>query len=346
MKKGESEDKSTSADGDTPDVPEGVYTLDVDEIDALGDLSDIDLDNLISAAEAGVGVPAPQEPSQENKTNEKKPKAAELPEIVDEGPPDMDIVSPPPSAAGNGGADGEPPGMQDVARLQDRLMRVAADFDNFRKRSRRESEEAVRFANEQILKALLPMVDNLERALDTGSSKKDAKATVQGVRLVLTQLRQDLRRFGLVPFDSVGETFDPKRHEAFEIVPTKKHKPNTVVTEYQKGYLLYDRLLRPSLVVVSAASDDHGVTRTKSDTVDTVDVDTADKTAPVTTDEPDEATADEVADTEAEAVADVPLIEDSADVDGAEVDSEDDIIFEFDPDENVTPIEDDGEKDE
>ena len=133
----------------------------------------------------------------------------------------------------------------------DRLLRVAADLDNYKKRSAREKEEWVRFANEDLLKAILPFADNLERAVNHSKKTKDIQSLVDGVKLTIQQLLQALNKFGVSSFESVGKPFDPAVHEAMLVVETDKEKPHHVIQEFQKGYLLNDRLLRPATVSVS-----------------------------------------------------------------------------------------------
>jgi molecular chaperone GrpE len=133
----------------------------------------------------------------------------------------------------------------------DRLLRTAADFENYKKRAAREKEDWTKFANEDLLKAILPFVDNLERAVDHAEKVVDTGVLIEGVRLTLQQILQALNKFGVSPFESVGKPFDPAMHEAMVVVETDKHEPNQVVEEFQKGYLLNDRLLRPATVSVS-----------------------------------------------------------------------------------------------
>jgi molecular chaperone GrpE len=133
----------------------------------------------------------------------------------------------------------------------DRLLRVAADFDNYKKRATREKEEWTKFANEDLIKAILPFIDNLERAINHAEKVEDAGVLIEGVRLTIQQLLQALSKFGLSSFESHGKPFDPALHEAVLLVPTDQHEPNQVVEEFQKGYLLNDRLLRPATVSVS-----------------------------------------------------------------------------------------------
>jgi molecular chaperone GrpE len=133
----------------------------------------------------------------------------------------------------------------------DRLLRTAADFENYKKRAAREKEDWTKFANEDLIRAILPFIDNLERAVNHAQKIVDTGVLVEGVQLTLQQLLQALNKFGLSSFDSVGKPFDPAMHEAMLVVETDKHEPNQVIEEFQKGYLLNDRLLRPATVSVS-----------------------------------------------------------------------------------------------
>lgn len=133
----------------------------------------------------------------------------------------------------------------------DRLLRVAADFDNYKKRASREKEDWTKFANEDLIKSILPFVDNLERAVNHAEKVVDTGVLIEGIKLTIQQLLQTLNRFGLKPFDSIGKPFDPEFHEAMVVVETDQHEPNKVLEEFQRGYLLNDRLLRPATVSVS-----------------------------------------------------------------------------------------------
>jgi molecular chaperone GrpE len=137
----------------------------------------------------------------------------------------------------------------------ERMLRVAADFENYKKRAAREKEEWTKFANEDLLKAILPFIDNLEKAVNHSDKTENAQSLVEGVRLTLQQLLQALGKFGLTPMESVGKPFDPTYHEAMMTVQTDQHEPNRVVEEYRKGYLLNERLIRPATVSVSKASE-------------------------------------------------------------------------------------------
>jgi len=133
----------------------------------------------------------------------------------------------------------------------DRLLRTAADFENYKKRAAKEKEDWTKFANEDLIKSILPFIDNLERAVNHAEKVIDTGVLIEGIKLTLQQLLQTLNKFGLSPFESVGKPFDPARHEAMLVIETDQHEPNQVVEEFQKGYLLNDRLLRPATVSVS-----------------------------------------------------------------------------------------------
>jgi molecular chaperone GrpE len=138
---------------------------------------------------------------------------------------------------------------EEAARHQDLYLRERAELDNFKKRMARERAEALRFASEPLIRELLPVVDNLERALAHGEDNR--LPILDGVRLVLKSLLDMLQRHGVTRIDAMGQPFDPSRHEAMVQVESDDHEPNHVVAQHQSGYLLHDRLLRPALVSVS-----------------------------------------------------------------------------------------------
>jgi molecular chaperone GrpE len=140
---------------------------------------------------------------------------------------------------------------REIKEYHDRLLRLAADFENYKKRAARDKEDWTKFANEDLIKAILPFVDNLERAVNHAQKVADTGVLIEGVRLTIQQILQTLNKFGLSPFESVGKPFDPSIHEAMLVVESKQHEPNQVVEEFQRGYLLNDRLLRPATVSVS-----------------------------------------------------------------------------------------------
>ncbi len=133
----------------------------------------------------------------------------------------------------------------------DRLLRQAAELENYKKRSARERDDAARYANEMLLKDLLPVVDNLERAVAHASGGGNGKPLVEGVEMVLRSLLDTLAKHGVSQMIAVGQPFDPAKHEAMAQVETEDHEPNSVVEELHKGYLLREKLLRPALVSVA-----------------------------------------------------------------------------------------------
>jgi len=135
----------------------------------------------------------------------------------------------------------------------ERFVRQVAELENFKKRTHREKDEAIRFANEYLIKDLLPVIDNLERAVSHAQGGGNGKPLVEGVEMVLKGLLDILGKSGVVPISAMGQPFDPGKHEAMAQVESSEYPQNTVVEEHHKGYLLYDRLLRPALVSVAKA---------------------------------------------------------------------------------------------
>lgn len=143
---------------------------------------------------------------------------------------------------------------QEIQGLHDKYLRLAAEFDNYKKLALRDQREHVRFANEGLLKELLPVIDNLERAIRSGKENAGGDALVQGVELTLKQALETLARFDVQPMDSIGKPFDPAWHQAVAKVETGDHAANTVVEEFQRGYVLHDRVLRAAMVSVASPS--------------------------------------------------------------------------------------------
>ena len=144
---------------------------------------------------------------------------------------------------------------EEFKALQDKYLRLAAEFDNYKRLSQREQRDYARFANEGILKDLLPIVDNLERAVRSSKDKQGRDGLIQGVQLTLKQFMEALAKFGVRPIASVGQAFDPSCHEAVARVESKTVPAGSVVEEFQRGYYLHDRILRPAMVTVSAAEN-------------------------------------------------------------------------------------------
>jgi molecular chaperone GrpE len=136
-----------------------------------------------------------------------------------------------------------------LKETHDRLLRTAAEFDNFKKRAVKEKEDVQRFGIERLLKDFLPVMDNLERALDH-AEQHDSRQVIEGVRLVQKLFETTLAKHGVVGFSALGKPFDPSLHEA--LMQQESDEPaGTVVSEMAKGYKLNDRLVRPAAVVVS-----------------------------------------------------------------------------------------------
>jgi molecular chaperone GrpE len=135
----------------------------------------------------------------------------------------------------------------------DRMLRQAAELENFKKRTTRERDDAIRFANEVFIRDLLPVVDNLERAVAHAKGRGNGKPLVDGVEMVLKGLLDILTKHGVLQVSALGQPFDPGKHEGMAHVESNEHAPNTVVEEHHKAYLYHDRLIRPALVTIAKA---------------------------------------------------------------------------------------------
>jgi molecular chaperone GrpE len=138
---------------------------------------------------------------------------------------------------------------------RDRMLRLAADFENYKKRNERERQEYMRFANERLLREFLPVVDNMSRAVDAARKSGESVAIVAGIDLVLQEMIKLLKKYAVEPVPAVGQVFNPAYHEALQQVESEDAPPGTVVGEIQRGYTLNGRVLRPSLVSVAAAPE-------------------------------------------------------------------------------------------
>jgi molecular chaperone GrpE len=134
----------------------------------------------------------------------------------------------------------------------DRWLRVSAEFENYQKRAAREMNDFRKFANERFVTAMLPVVDNLDRAIESSNNDEHAdRSMLEGVNMTLKEILKVFEQFNVKPFESLGKTFDPSLHQAIMQEETEGHPENSVVKELQKGYMMHDRLLRPAMVVVS-----------------------------------------------------------------------------------------------
>lgn len=134
---------------------------------------------------------------------------------------------------------------------KERLIRLQADFDNFRRRTQRERSDLYRMANEDLIGELLPVIDYIALALEAAGSNEQSKGMADGVRLVLNQLEGTLKKFNLEPIDAVGQPFDANLHEALSQAPSQEFNDQVVMLQYRRGYKLGSKLLRPAQVVIS-----------------------------------------------------------------------------------------------
>ena len=144
---------------------------------------------------------------------------------------------------------------QETQENYDRLLRVSAEFENYRKRSAREMEEFRKFSNQALIKEMLSVVDHLELAMiSTDGQKTIEKGLVEGLEMTHKEILKVFEKFHVTPISAMGQVFDPTFHEAVMQEETDQFAENTVVKELQKGYLIHDRLLRPSMVVVAKSA--------------------------------------------------------------------------------------------
>lgn len=154
-----------------------------------------------------------------------------------------------------------------LAQTKDRWLRAVADHENYKKRSKRETDEAVLRKAQALLRSFLPAVDNLERALEisipalANASAENAQSieqVVKGVQMVRDEFLASLKREGIEPIDSVGQPFDPAVHDALQQIDSPDHAPGAVIREFEKGYKMGERLLRPARVIVAGAGSGGG----------------------------------------------------------------------------------------
>lgn len=146
---------------------------------------------------------------------------------------------------------------REAAANYDKYLRAVADLDNYRKRAEKERADAVTFANEKLIEEILPVMDNFERALAHANGEENLESLKQGISLISGQMAALLRKFGIQEIKAAGEKFDPAMHHAISEEENPDAEPGTVVKEFQKGYLLKGRLLRPAMVAVSRKPEVH-----------------------------------------------------------------------------------------
>jgi molecular chaperone GrpE len=143
-----------------------------------------------------------------------------------------------------------------AASYKDQLLRKAAEFENYKRRSENEFASFTRYANEGLIQALLPVLDDFIRSLKSGKEQKDYDAFFKGVELIYAKLNKVLENQGLKPIDSIGKPFDVAFHDALLVAPRKDVELHTVVEEVEKGYILHDKVIRPAKVIISGEKDD------------------------------------------------------------------------------------------
>lgn len=138
----------------------------------------------------------------------------------------------------------------------EKWLLLNAEFDNFKKRMQREKTDYLKYAGEKIIRDILPIMDNLERAIKTTKENDKAVDLCKGIEMIMSQMKNALESNGAKRFDSLGQVFDPSKHDAISKIITSKHKHNTIIEELQKGYMFHDRLLSPAMVVVAENDKD------------------------------------------------------------------------------------------
>jgi molecular chaperone GrpE len=218
------------------------------EIDAeVGDGDEVEILEVVGVDD--VGRSAHRGPADEPEDEE----PAEY--LLDFDDPEEDSLAA--TAAAAGVVEAEDPAESDAA-VRQRLVRLRADYDNLRRRSEREREEFELHANGELVGRLLPVMDNLERALAANASSDPKDPLREGLVMIHRQLSEQLSQAGLRPIDAVGRPFDPNLHDAFATESSSDHPANTVLEEMQRGYLFQDKVLRPALVKVSTGNGEPG----------------------------------------------------------------------------------------
>jgi|JI10StandDraft_1071094.scaffolds.fasta_scaffold388795_2 molecular chaperone GrpE len=188
---------------------------------------------------------------------ENQPEEPEAPASAPEEAPAAAESAQPQAAAASEPSE-SPEGALEAARAEaadwkNRALRALADLENTRRRFAREREDVRKYGVEGLVKDLLPVVDNLERALDASRDREDPLA--KGVEMVLRQFLSKVQLFGAEPFDALGQPFDPQLHEAMSEVVTTAYEPGAVAQVFQRGWKLHDRLVRPAMVLIARAPE-------------------------------------------------------------------------------------------
>lgn len=139
----------------------------------------------------------------------------------------------------------------EIKNLKDKFLRKVAELENFRKRSEKEFSNIIKYANEDLIISILPVIDDLERSIKSSKNSENFETFVEGLKLVYGKFLKILRDKGVEPIEAVGKAFDPEKHEALMLRKSRDHKSHTVIEEYEKGYMLHDKVIRHSKVIVS-----------------------------------------------------------------------------------------------
>lgn len=180
--------------------------------------------------------------------------------------PESKEIAPPAEGSSQGSAPPSPPGTEELVReleearrlaesYKDQLLRKAAEFENYKRRTDAESLNMIRYANEGLLSALLPIIEDFSRSFRAGGEVASANGFAKGIELIYQKLTKALEQQGLVAFDSLGKPFNVEFHDALLQIPRSDVPPGTVVEEVAQGYMLHDKVLRHAKVIVSAAPE-------------------------------------------------------------------------------------------
>ena len=145
---------------------------------------------------------------------------------------------------------------QELEQANDMMLRLAAELENYKKRVAKDRESQIKYAAQNLIEELLPILDNFERAIESANKSEDFISLLEGVKMISKQMHDVLEKKGVSRIDAVGKTFDPTMHEAVMHIASEEHPENVVVEEFQKGYMLHDRVIRPAMVAVSKGAEE------------------------------------------------------------------------------------------
>ena len=197
---------------------------------------------------------------------EESPPTSTSENKLEESIPEADIFQPNETADAPSADSQEKRAQEELQIYQDKYVRLAAEFENYKRRAQRDQSDAIRYANESLLKNLLSTIDNLERAIQCGKDAGASGSLLEGVELTHKQFLETVEKLGVRQVSSTGNLFDPNMHQAVAQVESETTEPNTVVEEFQKGYFLHDRILRPAMVTVAKEKSDKTETTSTQDT--------------------------------------------------------------------------------